>query len=96
MKIYSDEEKKYGGEMYDVLSAKLQIFYDYCNKVSIRPQYYYYAFSAMLKGRASTFYYDRIQGRQYNFEAMVQLMRAHFENDETRQLYLSKWRETTF
>ncbi len=46
--------------MYDVLNTKLQIFYDYYNKAGIRQQYYYHAFFIMLKGRASTFYYNYI------------------------------------
>ena len=96
MKIYSSKDKKYGGEMYDVLNVKLQVFYNYYNKAGIRTHQYHYAFSAMLKGRASTFYYDKIQGRHYNFDAIVKLIRAYFENNETRQLYLSEWRETTF
>jgi len=35
IKVYQDEEKKFGGEVYDMLGAKLQIFQDYCNKVGI-------------------------------------------------------------
>lgn len=33
MKIYSDDSKKYSGEKYDFLSKKLEIFYDFCNKI---------------------------------------------------------------
>ena len=28
IKIYNDNGKKFGGEMYDILDIKLQIFYD--------------------------------------------------------------------
>jgi hypothetical protein len=28
MKIYNDNDKKYGGELYDILGVKLQVFYD--------------------------------------------------------------------
>ncbi len=35
-KLYYSDDSKYGGEMYDVLNTKLQIFYDYCNKAGIR------------------------------------------------------------
>ncbi len=59
-KLYYSDDSKYRGEMYDVLNTKLQIFYDYYNKAGIRQQHYYYAFSIILKGRASTFYYDYI------------------------------------
>ncbi len=96
MKIYINQDDKYGGEMYDILDAKLQVFYDYCNKAGIQAHQYHHAFSAMLKGRASVLYYSQIQGRMLDFNTMVQRIRDHFENDETYQLYLSEWRETTF
>jgi len=35
MKVYLDKEKKFRGELYDILRAKLQVFYNYCNKVGI-------------------------------------------------------------
>jgi hypothetical protein len=35
MKIYNDDDKKYGGEEYDILDIKLQIFYDYCLKIGL-------------------------------------------------------------
>ncbi len=59
-KLYSNDNNKYGGEIYDILDAKLQIFYNYCNKAGIRQQQRYYAFLIMLKERALTFYYNNI------------------------------------
>jgi hypothetical protein len=59
-KLYSDQEKKFGGELYDILNSKLRIFYDCCQKVGLEPDQYHNAYSVMLKGRASTFYYDRL------------------------------------
>jgi hypothetical protein len=35
IKIYTNQDDKYGGEMYDILDVKLQVFYDYCNKAGI-------------------------------------------------------------
>jgi hypothetical protein len=35
MKIYSNDKKKFGGEMYDILNIKLRIFRDYCVKVGM-------------------------------------------------------------
>jgi len=35
MKIYLDKEKKFGGELYDMLRTKLQVFYNCYNKVGI-------------------------------------------------------------
>ena len=49
----------------------------------------------MLKGRAADFYYDKIAGRSYDFNRMLEITRAHFETEENRQKYLSEWRETT-
>jgi len=34
-KLYSDQENKFGGELYDVLNSKLHIFYNCCQKVGI-------------------------------------------------------------
>ncbi len=96
MKIYTNQDDKYGGEMYDILDAKLQVFYDYCNKAGIQTHQYYYAFSAMLKGRALVLYYSQIQGKMLDFSTMVQRIRDYFENDEIYQLYLLEWRETLF
>lgn len=94
MKIYKDD-KKYGGEEYDILDAKLQVFYDYCSKIGLQPPQFYVAFSAMLKGKAADFYYDKIAGRSYDFTTMVEMTKAHFETEERRQKYLTEWRETS-
>jgi hypothetical protein len=95
MKIYNNDDKKYGGEEYDILDLKLQVFYDCCSKIGLPDTHYYSAFSIMLKGRASNFYYDKLSGRSYDFQTMINLTRAHFETEENHQKYLSEWRETT-
>ena len=50
----------------------------------------------MLKGRASTFYYDRLAGKGYDFDRMVYKLRCHFKTEENKQQYMLEWRETTF
>jgi len=35
MKVYLDKEKKFKGELYNILRTKLQVFYNYCSKVGI-------------------------------------------------------------
>ncbi len=96
IKIYTNQDDKYGGEIYDILDAKLQVFYNYYNKAGIQTHQYYYAFLAMLKGRALVLYHSQIQGKILDFSTIVQRIRDYFENDETYQLYLSEWRETLF
>jgi len=96
MKIYNDDDdKKYGGEEYDILDVKLQVFYDCCSKIGLPDTQYYSAFSIMLKGRASNFYYDKLSGRSYDFQTMINLTKAHFETEENHQKCLSEWHETT-
>jgi len=95
MKIYSNDDKKYGGEEYDILDAKLQVFYDCCSKIGLLETQYHHAYSIMLKGRASSFYYDKIASRSYDFQIMVAMTKTHFETEENHQKYLSEWRETT-
>ncbi|KAF5178358.1 hypothetical protein FRX31_032054, partial [Thalictrum thalictroides] len=50
MKIYQNN-KKYG-DGQEILDIKLEIFYDYCDKLNISEAQYANAFSAMLKGSA--------------------------------------------
>jgi hypothetical protein len=56
---------------------------------------YHNAFSAMLKDRASDFYYESIMGKTTDIHTMIAMTKAHFKTEENRQLYLTEWRETT-
>ena len=96
MKLYLDQEKKFGKELYDVLNLKLCIFYNYCQKVGIESDQYYNAYSVMLKGQDNTFYYDRLVGKKYDFDRMIYELRYYFEIEKNKQQYMSEWRETTF
>jgi hypothetical protein len=71
IKFYTNNAKKYRGEVYDILNAKLQVFYNRCITVRVLEEQYYIAFLIMLKDRASDFYYDKITRRLYNFITMV-------------------------
>jgi len=95
-KLYSDQEKKYSRELYNILNTKLRIFYDCCQKIGLEPEQYHNVYSIILRGHASTFYYDRLAGKGYDFNRMVYESRCHFETEENKQQYLSEWRETTF
>ncbi len=35
IKIYSNNDRKYSGEEYNILDIKLQVFYDYCFKIGL-------------------------------------------------------------
>jgi len=50
----------------------------------------------MLKGRASTFYYNHLAGKGYNFNRIIYKLRCHFKTEENKQQYILEWRETTF
>ena len=95
MKVYNDDEKKFSGELYDILNNKLQIFFDCCTKVGVSKTQYKNAYSIMLRGRASKFYYHNLVNRNYSFDDMIGLTRNHFETEENRQFYLTEWKEMT-
>ncbi|KAI0992517.1 hypothetical protein K3495_g15668, partial [Podosphaera aphanis] len=80
-KLYYDDNKKYGGELYDSLDTKLKIFQDCCTKVGIHETQYHHAFSTMLKGRAIDFYYETIALENFTFLQMVTLTKNHFETE---------------
>ena len=67
IKLYLDQEKRFGGELYNILNSKLCIFYDCCQKVRLEPDQYYNTYSVMLKGRVGTFYYNCLARKKYNF-----------------------------
>ncbi|KAK2005367.1 hypothetical protein LZ32DRAFT_642395 [Colletotrichum eremochloae] len=79
------DDMKYGGEMYDVLDIKLNIFRDTCSKVGIEEHQLGPAFSLLLRGKATTFYINRICAAGIrDFPTMV------------NKTYLTEWRDTTF
>jgi hypothetical protein len=76
--------------MYDILDIKLRIFYNYCTKIELPNTQYHNAFSVMLKGRATTFYYNNLFNKNYSFKNMISKIKIYFEIKKNRQLYLSK------
>ena len=50
----------------------------------------------MLKGQASTFYYNCLVEKGYNFNRIIYKSRYHFKTEENKQQYILEWRETTF
>ena len=93
-KLY-DNNKKFGGDLYDILDSKIKIFRDLCNKAGVPPHLYHEAYSTMLKDRAEQFYYDHLAERDLQFEEMVTRTKEFFHTVENRQLYLQEWRSTT-
>src|SRR6266702_4540091 len=85
IKLYLDQEKKFSRELYNVLNLKLCIFYNYCQKVGIESNQYHNTYSVMLRGQASTFYYDHLAGKRYNFNQMIYKTKCHFEIEENKQ-----------
>ena len=50
----------------------------------------------MLKGRASTFYYNYLAGKGYKFNQIIYKTKYHFKTEENKQQYILKWREIIF
>jgi hypothetical protein len=44
----------------------------------------------MLKGQASTFYYNYLAGKGYNFNRIVYKLKYHFKTEENKQQYILK------
>jgi hypothetical protein len=82
-KTYNNDNK-YGGELYDIIDVKLQIFYKCCNTIRLPEDQFYKAFLVMLKGYARSFYHSRITRRQYDFITMVAMVKGHFKTKENQ------------
>ena len=50
----------------------------------------------MLKSRTSTFYYNYLVGKGYNFNRIIYKLKCHFKTEENKQQYILEWRETIF
>jgi hypothetical protein len=66
------------------------VFFDYYIKVKLANNQFYLAFSIMLKGRASVFYYNKISRQLYNFIIIVKITKTYFKIEEKQQKYLIK------
>jgi hypothetical protein len=44
----------------------------------------------MLKGQASTFYYNHLVGKGYNFDHIIYKLRYYFKTEENKQQYILK------
>jgi hypothetical protein len=84
MKFYTDNNKKYGGEVYNIFNTKLQVFYNRCITVGVLEEQYYIAFLIMLKNQVSDFYYNKIMGRLYDFITIVRIVKTYFKTEENR------------
>ena len=83
MKVYP-EDKKYDKELYDFLNNKLQVFYNYYNKVGLLKNQFNKTFSIILKNRANIYYYNYIIKRNLNFELIINIIRKYFEIKKNR------------
>ena len=79
MKIYNNEEKKFGRDLYNILDTKLHIFFDCCAKVGLPKDALYNMYSIILKKHTTYFYYNQLSRRSYNFMQMVTITRDYFE-----------------
>jgi hypothetical protein len=90
MKIYNNDKKRFTEKIYDILDIKLRVFYNYYIKIGLSDIQYYNTFLVMLKERVTTFYYNNLSDKGYNFKNMIIKTKTHFEIKENRQLYLSE------
>jgi hypothetical protein len=44
----------------------------------------------MLKGQTSTFYYNYLAGKGYNFNRIIYELKYHFKTEENKQQYILK------
>ena len=82
---------QFGGETYDFIDTKLQMFYDNCIRCGLAPIHWHKAFSLMLKGKARQFYYDHLFNSNLSFDQLVQRVTERFHSLENRQMYMREW-----
>jgi len=66
------------------------VFFDCYIKVKLANNQFYLAFSIILKGQASAFYYNKISRRLYDFTIIVEMTKTYFKIEERQQKYLTE------
>ncbi|RKF84176.1 hypothetical protein GcM1_143003 [Golovinomyces cichoracearum] len=82
-KVYTSDNIKYGGDMYDPLDSKLLIFEDWCNKLNVMGDDRDRDFSIILKGKTQEYYYT--QCIELSLNLMIMSMKNHFETIDQKQ-----------
>lgn len=88
-KLYIDRDSDFGAELYDILSIKLLIFYDFYGNFGLKEEQYHSVFSSLLRDCANQFYYDHMVNKGYEFRKMVKLTSSYFETEANKQDYLT-------
>ena len=68
---------------------RLRVFEDLCPKAGVNPADYGRAFSTMLAGEASEFYYQKLASKDLRYQEMVRIVRSNFETVERRNKILN-------
>ncbi len=71
MKIYKTNNNKYKDKKYNILNVKLQVFYDYYEKIKLRQEYFIITFLIMLKKDIKYYYYNIFSGNSYDFNIII-------------------------
>jgi hypothetical protein len=58
------------------------VFFDYYIKVKLIDNQFHLAFSIMLKGQASVFYYNKISRQLYDFTTIIEIIKTYFKTKE--------------
>ena len=66
------------------------MFFDCYIKVKLVDNQFHLAFSIMLKGQASAFYYNKISRQLYDFTIIIEITKTYFKTKERQQKYLIK------
>jgi hypothetical protein len=89
IKLYTND-LKFGGDFYDVLNSKIQVFHNLCRKAGISPSGYYETYDTMLKGKAQDFYYQYLALKGFIFLEIIARTRSYFHTSENYQLYFNE------
>jgi hypothetical protein len=76
-KLYTNN-KRFGGEHYNIFNAKLKIFFKLYFRINIGYKNYAAIYSVMLKGKVKKFYYQHIIDQNLSFDKITVKIRAFF------------------
>ena len=95
IRSYHDQDK-YGGEKYEFLVKKWELFTSHCEMIGLKSDKRLRAIPILLTGRAHEYYYTQgfPSSKKNEAEILTNIM-DHFETENVRQDYLNEWHSIT-
>lgn len=95
LKNYNTDIENYGELPTENFDRKTALFREKCSQARVTDDEKPLAFSIVLKGLDLQYYFDALQGKNYDLKTLVRMTKERFITAEHTQTLIRKWDERT-